>query len=282
MKLVTFSAGHTTSYGAVVGDGIIDLGARVGARYPDLKALIAGSGLAEARMLVQQQHADLAIDAVEFMPVIPNPGKIFCIGHNYEEHRLETKREKTEHPSVFLRYPDSQVGHGQPMLRPHESTMFDFEGEIALVIGKPGRRIAEADAWSHIAGYSCYNDGSVRDWQWHTTQFGPGKNFFQTGAFGPWLVTADEFNAGETLSLITRLNGQVMQQTDTSLMVFPIPKLIAYCSTFLPLAAGDVFVTGTPGGVGAKRKPPVFMRDGDVVEVEVGKVGVLRNTVAVD
>src|SRR5713226_177568 len=192
MKLISFGAGDRTSYGIVGSQGIVDLGARLGAKYPDLKALIAGGGLEEARAVVQREQADLATDGVQFLPVIPNPGKIFCIGHNYEEHRLETKREKTEHPSVFLRYPDSQVGHGQPMLCPHESTMFDYEGEIALVIGKPGRRIAEADAWSHIAGYSCYNDGSVRDWQWHTTQFGPGKNFFHTGAFGPWLVTADE------------------------------------------------------------------------------------------
>lgn len=280
MRLISFVANEKNSYGAINEDGIVDLGSRIGTKYSDLKALIAGDGLEEARSI--GSNADFAVDGVQFLPVIPNPGKIFCIGHNYEEHRVETKREKTHHPSVFMRYPESQVGHEQPMLRPRESAMFDYEGEIAVVIGKPGRRIAEADAWSHIAGYSCYNEGSVRDWQWHTTQFGPGKNFFHTGAFGPWLVTADEIEPGETLSLTTRLNDQVMQQTDTSKMIFPIPRLIAYCSTFLPLACGDIFVTGTPGGVGAKRNPPVFLKDGDVVEIEVGKVGVLRNTVAAD
>jgi 2-keto-4-pentenoate hydratase/2-oxohepta-3-ene-1,7-dioic acid hydratase in catechol pathway len=282
VRLISFAAGDRNSYGAIAGDGIVDLGARIGTQYPDLKELIAGGGLEDARVLAKRTKADVAVQGVQFSPVIPNPGKIFCIGHNYEEHRVETKRDKTQHPTVFMRYAESQVGHEQPMLRPRESDMFDYEGEIAVVIGKPGRRIAEADAWAHIAGYSCYNEGSVRDWQWHTTQFGPGKNFFHTGAFGPWLVTADEISPGETLSLVTRLNGRVMQQTDTSKMIFPIPRLIAYCSTFLPLASGDVFVTGTPGGVGAKRDPPVFMKDGDVVEIEVGKVGVLRNTVAVD
>jgi len=271
------------TYGAVTDGGIVDLGAKLSTKYPDLKGLLAADALEEARAAVGARGGSgRSIADVELLPVIPNPGKIFCIGHNYEEHRLETKREKTAHPSVFLRYPESQVGHGQAMLRPHESIMFDYEGEIAVVIGKAGRRIGEADAWSHVAGYSCYNDGSVRDWQWHTSQFGPGKNFFRTGAFGPWLVTADEIAPGETLSLETRLNGEPMQRTDTSRMIFTIPVLIAYCSTFLPLSAGDVIVTGTPGGVGAKRVPPVFMKDGDTVEVEVGRIGVLRNTIRAD
>jgi 2-keto-4-pentenoate hydratase/2-oxohepta-3-ene-1,7-dioic acid hydratase in catechol pathway len=282
MKLVSFVAGARRSYGAVLGNRVVDLGARLGAKYPDLKALIAGGGVDHARTLATPENAELGLETLTFLPVIPNPEKILCIGLNYEDHRLETKREKTEHPTVFMRYAESQVGHEQPMLRPHESTMFDFEGEIAIVIGKPGRRIVEADAWSHVAGYSCYNEGSVRDWQRHSSQFGPGKNFFHTGAFGPWLVTADEIAPGETLALRTLLNGQVMQQTDTSMMIFPIPRLIAYCSTFLQLTPGDVFVTGTPGGVGARRTPPLFMQDGDIVEIEVGKIGTLRNTVAVE
>lgn len=282
MKLVSFTLNGRPTYGVVTDAGVIDLGARLGGRWPDLKSLLADStqdGLAQVRAVAATATADHAFDELELLPVIPNPGKIICIGHNYEEHRIETQRAKTDQPSVFLRYPESQTAHGQPMVRPLESTMFDYEGEIAIVIGKPGRRIAEADAWSHVAGYSCYNDGSVRDWQWHTSQFAPGKNFWRTGAFGPWLATADEIAPDETLSLTTRLNGQVMQQTNTTHMIFAIPRLIAYCSTFLPLAPGDVFVTGTPGGVGAKRNPPVFMKDGDVVEVEVGKVGLLRNHV---
>jgi 2-keto-4-pentenoate hydratase/2-oxohepta-3-ene-1,7-dioic acid hydratase in catechol pathway len=280
MKLVSFINAGNRTYGAVVGAGVVDLGATLGSRYRSLKALLAGDALDEARTALGSQQPTLRFDALELLPVIPDPEKILCIGHNYEEHRVETKREKTQHPSVFMRYPASQTAHEQAMLRPRESTMFDYEGEIAIVIGKGGRRIPEADAWAHVAGYSCYNEGSVRDWQWHTTQFGPGKNFYRTGAFGPWLVTSDEIAAGATLALRTRLNGELMQQTDTTKMIFPIPRLIAYCSTFLPLVPGDVIVTGTPGGVGAKRNPPVFMKDGDVVEVEVDQVGVLRNTVA--
>ena len=282
MKLISFRIDGKATYGAIAGGGVVDLGARLGAKYPDLKSLIAGPGLAEAQAALKDARADATLEAVTLLPVIPNPGKIFCIGHNYEEHRLETERDPTAHPSVFLRLPESQVGHGQPILCPRESAQLDYEGEIAIVIGKPGRRIAEGEAWAHVAGYSCYNDGSVRDWQRHTGQFTPGKNFVATGAFGPWLVPAGEIPAGERLTLTTRLNGNVMQEATTEMMIFPIPRLIAYCSTFLPLATGDVIVTGTPGGVGARRTPPVYMKPGDVVEVEVSRIGVLRNTIAVD
>lgn len=279
MKLASFRLKGRASYGIVSGGAVVDLGARLGRKYPDLKALIAGDGFAEARAL-ERAGADARLEEIEFLPVIPNPGKILCIGLNYEEHRAETKRDKTEHPTVFLRVAESQVGHAQPMLCPRESTMFDYEGEIAVVIGKPGRRIPESAAWSHVAGYSCYNEGSVRDWQRHTTQFTAGKNFVATGAFGPWLVTLDEIGPGEKLSLATRLNGQVMQSATTDMMIFSIPRQIAYCSTFAPLAAGDVIVTGTPGGVGSRREPPVWLKPGDTVEVEVSRVGTLRNTVA--
>ena len=282
MKLVSFRIDGKATYGAIAGEGVVDLGARLGAKYPDLKSLLAGPGLAEAQATLKDARVDAKLEAVTLLPVIPNPGKIFCIGHNYEEHRLETERDPTAHPSVFLRLPESQVGHGQPILCPRESAQLDYEGEIAIVIGKPGRRIAEGEAWAHVAGYSCYNDGSVRDWQRHTGQFTPGKNFVATGAFGPWLVPAGEIPAGERLTLATRLNGKVMQEGATEMMIFPVPRLIAYCSTFLPLATGDVIVTGTPGGVGARRTPPVYMKPGDVVEVEVSRIGVLRNTIAVD
>ena len=280
MRLSSFLLKGKATYGIVDDRGVLDLGARLAGGYADLKALLADNGLADAQAFARSAGVDANVDDVTFLPVIPNPGKILCIGHNYEDHRVETQRAKTEHPSVFLRVAESQVGHGQPILSPRESTMLDYEGEIAIVIGKPGRRIAEADAWSHIAGYACYNDGSVRDWQWHTHQFIPGKNFVATGAFGPWMVSADQISPGEELTLTTRLNGQMMQQTTTANMIFPIPRLIAYCSTFLPLAPGDVIVTGTPGGVGAKRTPPVFMKEGDVVEVEVTRIGCLRNTIA--
>lgn len=183
---------------------------------------------------------------------------------------------------LFLRVAESQIGHLQPILLPAESSHLDYEGEIAIVIGEAGRRIQQADAWGYVAGYSAYNDGSIRDWQRHTIQFTAGKNFTGTGAFGPWMVTRDEIADGEELTLETRLNGQVMQRTTTEMMIFKIPELIAYISTFTSLQPGDVIVTGTPGGVGAKRVPPVWMKPGDTVEIEVGKVGVLVNSIATD
>ena len=282
MKLASFRIRGKETYGVITDDGVIDLAARSGDKYPDLKAFLAGNALAQARSASNDARMDARLDEIEFLPVIPNPGKIVCIGHNYEEHRVETQREKTAHPSVFLRVAESQIGHEQPMILPRESTSLDYEGEIAIVIGRPGRRIPEANAWEHIAGYSCYNDGSVRDWQRHTTQWTAGKNFFATGAFGPWLVTADEIEPGAELELTTRLNGEVMQHATTEMLIFSIPELIAYCSTFTPLASGDVIVTGTPGGVGARRNPPVWMKLGDVVEVELSRVGVLRNTIGAE
>jgi 2-keto-4-pentenoate hydratase/2-oxohepta-3-ene-1,7-dioic acid hydratase in catechol pathway len=282
MKLTSYRRNGKDSYGIVTDAGVIDLGARLGAKYPDLKALIAGDALGEAQAIARQARADADLQAVSLLPVIPNPAKILCIGLNYEEHRVETQRERTDHPTVFLRLSESQTGHNQPLLCPRESTSLDYEGEIAVIIGKPGRRIAEADAHAHIAGYSCYNDGSVRDWQRHTSQFTPGKNFAATGGFGPWMVSADEIAPGAVMSLTTRLNGQVMQHATTDMMIFSIPRLIAYCSTFTPLVSGDVIVTGTPGGVGARRNPPVFMKAGDVVEVEVDRIGCLRNVIARD
>lgn len=282
MKLVSYMHHNAAGYGIVEGDGIVDLSRRIGARYPDIRTLLAHDGLAEARKAAAGQPADMKISAVRLLPPIPNPGKIFCIGLNYEDHRKETKREKTEAPAVFVRFPESQVGHDQPILRPRESTKLDFEGEIAVIIGKSGRRIPEKDTWDYVAGYSCYNDGSVRDWQWATTQWTAGKNFVATGGFGPWIVTADEIPGGTELSLVTRLNGVEMQRTTTALMVHNIPQLIAHLSIWVPLEPGDVIVSGTPAGVGGRREPPVWMKPGDVVEVEVGRVGVLRNTIADD
>ncbi len=214
MKLATFKIGTKETYGAVDGDGVMDLGGRLGAKFPDVKALLEGNGITEAQSASREGRVDAKLTDITFLPVIRNPGKIICIGHNYEEHRLETQREKSEHPTVFLRLAESLTGHDRPLLCPHESKAFDYEGEIAIVIGKPGRRIQEADAWQHIAGYACFNDGSVRDWQRHTTQFTPGKNFVETGAFGPWMVTADELPPGTVMSLTTRLNGQVMQKAN--------------------------------------------------------------------
>ncbi|MBI2316496.1 MAG: fumarylacetoacetate hydrolase family protein [Betaproteobacteria bacterium] len=279
MKLASYVHEGVTGYGAVVGDGIVDLSRRIGAAYPDVKSLLAKAGLAEARKAIQGQRLDFALAQARLLPPVTNPGKILCIGLNYEGHLKETKREKTEDPAVFVRFPDGHVGHGQPMVRPRESVKYDYEGEIAVVIGKPGRRIAEKDAWDHVGGYSCYNDGSVRDWQLATTQWTAGKNFPSSGAFGPWIVTADEIAPGATLTLITRLNGAEMPRGTSNMLIHSIPRLLAHISAWTALAAGDVISTGTPGGVGMRRDPPVFMKPGDVVEVEVDRVGVLRNPI---
>lgn len=280
MKLVSFSTSQGPSFGVVRDDVIFDLGKRLDGRFADLKALIAADAFREATQAIEGAQADHALTDVTLLPVIPNPEQIFCVGLNYAEHVKETHREVTEQPVIFMRLPASQVGHAQPMLRPPESQQFDYEGEIAVIIGRGGRRIAEADAWQHIAGYACYNDGSVRDWQRHTTQWGPGKNFYRTGAFGPWMVTSDEIAPNALMTLITRLNGQEVQRATTEMLIHGIAKQIAYLSTFTPLFAGDVIVTGTPGGVGAKRHPPLFMKPGDVVEVEVDRIGVLSNSIA--
>lgn len=280
MKLASFSVGSRPSYGAVTDAGIIDLGARL--HHADLRALLAADALDEARKVASGAKPDLALKGVTLLPVIPNPDKIVCVGLNYEEHRVETGRDNTEQPALFLRVADSQVGHGQPMLCPRESTHFDYEGEIAVIIGRGGRRIAQARAYEHVAGYACYNDGSVRDWQRHTVQWTAGKNFTRTGAFGPWMVTADEIPGGTLMTLVTRLNGTEMQHATTDQMIFKIPKLIEYISTFTTLIPGDVIVTGTPGGVGARRSPPVWMKAGDTVEIEIDRVGKLVNTVAVE
>jgi len=278
MKLVSFVGASGPSYGAVQGDRVADLGAVFGARAPDLKSLIAARLLAEAATAAATAPS-VPLTGLKLLPVVPNPGKIVCVGLNYREHVAETGRTVTESPTLFLRVADSQVAHGEDIVLPPESEKLDYEGEIAIVIGEGGRRISEADAWKHIAGYACYNDGSVRDWQTATPQWTPGKNFWRTGGFGPWMVTADEIKAGQVMTLVTRLNGQEMQRATTDMLIHSIPRQIAYISTFTPLEAGDVIVTGTPGGVGARRTPPVFMRDGDVVEIEVDAIGVLRNTV---
>ena len=281
MKLATVRTSRGPTYGIVTDNGFVDLGARLGSRYPDLKSLIAARAFAEAQKLVAEKP-DVPLAELTWLPVIPNPGKILCVGLNYQDHVAETGRDNTEQPAFFIRVAESQVGHQQPLLRPKESTHLDFEAEIAVIIGKAGRRIPQSEAWDYVAGYSCYNDGSVRDWQRHTVQWTAGKNFAHTGAFGPWMVTADEIPPNTRLTLSCRLNGERMQHATTDHMIFKIPKLIEYCSAWTPLSPGDVLVTGTPGGVGSRRNPPIWMKAGDRVEIEIDKVGVLENTIADD
>ncbi|MDX1485011.1 MAG: fumarylacetoacetate hydrolase family protein [Alphaproteobacteria bacterium] len=282
MKLVSFSAGGEDAYGAVVGDGIVNLSARIGAQFPDLKALLAGDGLAAAAEAAEGAEPDHGLDEVDYRPVIGNPDKIICVGLNYRAHREETGRAPTDNPALFIRFADTQMGHNQPMIKPAASDCLDYEGELAVIIGKPGRHVKAADWASIVAGYAIYNDGSVRDFQNHTTQWTSGKNFPSTGGFGPWMVTADELGDPTQLQLTTRLNGEVMQDTTTDLMIFDIPTQIEYITTFTELRPGDVISTGTPGGVGFRREPPVFMFPGDTVEVEISKIGTLVHPIVAE
>ncbi len=278
MKLASFRRGGQDSYGVVRDGDVVDIGARHGDGLGTLKSVLAAGALGDVRGLAVHA-ADATVEEITFLPVIPDPQKLICVGLNYAGHVKETGRPPPDYPALFPRYADAQVGHNQPIVRPRASTRFDWEGELAFVIGTGGRHIAEADALSHIAGYTCVNDGSIRDWQRHTSQFMPGKNFWHSGACGPWMVTADEIPDPSKLTLTTRVNGEEMQRTSTDDLIFDVPQLVAYISTFTPLSPGDIVSTGTPSGVGAFRDPPVFMKAGDVVEVEITGIGVLRNTV---
>lgn len=268
MKLVSFvRPDGRPAYGRVDGDKIVELGA-------SLRVAIARGQLGTGEMLAEHALADVTL-----LPVVPDPAKIICIGLNYENHRKETGRAEAAHPAVFTRYADTLIGAGQPLVKPLESGDFDYEGELAVVIGRGGRRIPRARALEHIAGYACFNDASVRDWQKHNIQFTPGKNFPGTGAFGPWLVTPDEAGALGDQHVVTRLNGEVMQDQPISDLIWPIDEIIHYVSSFTELAPGDVIATGTPGGVGARRTPPLWMKPGDIVEVEIGRIGRLENRI---
>jgi 2-keto-4-pentenoate hydratase/2-oxohepta-3-ene-1,7-dioic acid hydratase in catechol pathway len=280
MKFASFIVQGRTTYGVVEGTQVIDLESVKPTFGTDLKQAIAINRLGELTPAVLAPLPRVALADVTFLPVIENPGKVLCIGINYATHVRETGREMPTYPMIFTRFADSQVAHLQPIIRPKASHKLDFEGELAVVIGKTARHVKAADALEYVAGYACYNDGSVRDWQKHTIQFVPGKNFPDTGGFGPWLVTSDEIGDPQDLELTTRLNGQVMQHTSTSDMIFDVRHLIEYCSTFTELAPGDVIVSGTTGGVGAFREPPVWMKPGDTVEVEISGIGILRNSIA--
>ena len=270
MRYVSYTGASGPSWGVEVDGGIADLRHRA----PSIEAALAGGSLpSEAGGPV------VATDAVELLPPIPDARRIFCIGLNYVDHVEEMAHAKVDHPTVFVRFGASVVAHGQPIVCPDASDHLDYEGELAVVIGRRGRSIPQDRALEHVAGYSCFNDGSVRDWQRHTTQFTPGKNFDRSGAFGPALVTPDEVGDIAALTLQTRRNGEVVQQTSTGLMTFPVPRLIEYISSFTELGPGDVIATGTPSGVAAGQKPPNWLRPGDVVDVEISRVGTLTNVV---
>jgi 2-keto-4-pentenoate hydratase/2-oxohepta-3-ene-1,7-dioic acid hydratase in catechol pathway len=275
MKLLSYVAGGRECFGAVSGDGVVALNDKIG--LPDLRAALAAGALDAMRKAAQDGKPDHKLSDITLLPVIPNPNKILCAGVNYRAHAAEVGRELPKQPSMFIRFDDTLVGHGGDMIRPSASDNFDFEGELALIIGKPGRHIKAEHALGHVAGYTCFVDGSVRDYQKFSVT--SGKNFPGTGPLGPWLVTADEIPDPSKLTLITRLNGQQVQHATTDQLIYTIPQIIAFCSDFTALSPGDVIATGTPEGVGHGRKPPLWMKPGDVLEVEITGIGVLRTRI---
>jgi 2-keto-4-pentenoate hydratase/2-oxohepta-3-ene-1,7-dioic acid hydratase in catechol pathway len=284
MKLLSFSHQGRESWGAVTGDTVLDLGRLT--PYVTLQAFIASDDFDRRDQLVAGQRGDIPLGEIRYLPVIPQPEKIMLLVRNYLDHHQEVvaaglpNREIPKFPPLFLRVWRSLTAHNEPIIRARVSESLDWEGELAVISGKGGRHIAAADALDHVAGYACFNDASIREWQFHAQQIAAGKNFVGTGPFGPWMVTADEVSDPGNLALTVRLNGKVEQHSNTSNLIHGIPRLIEYCSDIFDLVPGDVIVTGTPGGVGWSRKPPRFLVPGDVVEVEIESVGILRNTVA--
>ncbi len=274
MRLASFTDQGVARFGAVTAAGIVDLSDR----WPSLKVALASATPEQLRSAAEAGSAR-PLDAIVFEQTIPDPEKIICVGLNYRTHADEAGIDVPGKPSLFVRFPSSQVGHRQPIVRPKASTQYDFEGELAAVIGRRARHVTEAEALSYVGGYTCFGEHSVRDWQGHSRQVTPGKNFWHSGAMGPWLVTADEIPDPSALTVTTRLNGETMQHDSVSNLIFSIPYLISYISTFTALEPGDVIVTGTPSGVGFARKPPVLMKAGDQIEIEVSGIGTLFNTV---
>lgn len=281
MKYVTFESNGQVQFGVVVGDGVVNLTRRL-PEFSGLRAILAAGALNRAAEVAASVPADDELAGIRFLPPVPDPGKIVCIGVNYA-NRNEEYRDRAPapaYPSVFLRTPESVTGHLQPLLRPPESEQLDYEGEIVLVIGREGRRIPESRARAHIAGLTLMNEGTLRDWVRHgrfnVTQ---GKNFERSGSIGPWMVTSEAFERFDDLRLTTRVNGEVRQSDSTENLHFPFERLVSYLSTFMPLKPGDLISTGTPIGAGARFDPPKYLRPGDVVEVEVPGIGILKNGV---
>jgi 2-keto-4-pentenoate hydratase/2-oxohepta-3-ene-1,7-dioic acid hydratase in catechol pathway len=274
MKLASYLVDGQARFGAVVDGGVVTLNDRLGGRYRSLREAIAGDALGGMRQAAAEAKPDHRLDEVRWLPVIPDPDKILCAGINYRSHAAETGRELPKQPSMFLRLVDTLVGHEGEMTRPTVSESFDFEGELAVIIGRGGRHIPVERALAHVAGYTCFVDGSVRDYQKFSVT--SGKNFPGTGPLGPWMVTTDEIPDPTRMVLTTRLNGKEVQRSGTDLLIYSVPQIIAFCSDFTALAPGDVIATGTPEGVGHRRSPPLWMKAGDVLEVEISSIGTLR------
>ena len=285
MRLLSYLLDGEPHYGAAVDGGVVDLTKRIGHDFSDVKALIAANALADAQGAVAGQKRDYALKDLVLLPPVLAPEKLWCIGVNYAERNAEYKdsSDLPKYPSLFVRSMSSMTGSGQPLEKPRVSEQLDYEGELVIVIGQGGRHISREKAWSHIFGLTLCNEGTVRDWLRHgkfnVTQ---GKNFDRSGSIGPWIVTADELDPRGPHDIITRVNGEVRQQDTTERLMFPFDFLISYLSTFATLKPGDMIVTGTPTGAGARFDPPRWLKVGDVVEVESSRIGVLRNVVAAE
>jgi 2-keto-4-pentenoate hydratase/2-oxohepta-3-ene-1,7-dioic acid hydratase in catechol pathway len=277
MKLASFVADGKPSFGVVGDDGVFVLNGRLPGGAATLRNALAAGVLDQVRGVARNAKADYPLSAIRFLPVIPDPQKILCAGINYRSHAAEVGRDLPKQPSMFIRFTDTLVGHDGEMIRPRLSDNFDFEGEFTVVIGTGGRDIPVDRALDHVAGYTCFVDGSVRDFQKFSVT--SGKNFPGTGPLGPWMVTADEIPDPTKLTLTTRLNGQQVQKSGTDQMIYSVPQIISFCSQFTQLYPGDIIATGTPEGVGHGRKPPLWMKAGDVLEVEISGVGTLRTRI---
>jgi 2-keto-4-pentenoate hydratase/2-oxohepta-3-ene-1,7-dioic acid hydratase in catechol pathway len=274
MKLASYMLNGAAAYGVVKDDGVVTMSGRFG---KTLREALAAGQLPQIKAAAAGAKPDHKLAEIKFLPLIPDPERIACAGINYRSHASETGREIPKQPSMFLRLADTLVGHDGEMIRPTVSTQFDYEGELAVIIGKGGRHIAQERALDHVAGYTCFVDGSVRDFQKFSVT--SGKNFPGTGPLGPWMVTTDEIPDPTKLTLMTRLNGREMQRSGTDLLIYSIPQIVAFCSDFTALEPGDVIATGTPEGVGHRRNPQVWMKPGDVLEVEITGIGVLRTKI---
>ena len=278
MNFISFLNNNEESFGIVFNNKITDLTGQIN-NIKSLKELIQFNCLEEGRSYAKNNPGDIDINSIKLLPVIPNPSKIICVGLNYHEHVKETEKTIADNPVTFQRFNDSQVAHMENMIIPKVSDNLDFEGEMALIMKDSESHLSEEDALKYIAGYSCYNDGSVRDWQRHTkSTFGMGKNFKKTVSFGPHMVLAQDIDDYKQLTIKTYLNGEVMQSASLSQLIFDLPFLISYVSKALPWRAGDVLVTGTPGGVGFKRNPPIYLKEGDKVDITISEIGTLSNT----
>jgi 2-keto-4-pentenoate hydratase/2-oxohepta-3-ene-1,7-dioic acid hydratase in catechol pathway len=273
MKFVSYEYSQGPSFGAVIGEDIVDLSDA----GPTLRAVLATGPLGNLEAVAARRKPTATLDKVVLLQVVPDAARVICVGKNYRDHAAEMGGKASPQPNLFMRTPQSLVGHRQSIVCPSASKQYDYEGELAVVIGRGGRRIPPDRALSHVAGYTCFLDGSVRDFQKHS--FTAGKNFDSSGACGPWLVPATEVSDPQNLTLTTRINGEVVQHASTSDMVHSVSVIIAYISAFTHLEPGDVIATGTPAGVGAGRTPPKWLKPGDQVEVEIEDIGVLANTV---